>query len=318
MKVKTAILVEPYKIEIQQREVSLGYGELLVKVQVCGLCNWELNHFRGILGNCPQTLGHEWAGIVVETGRGTNGFCIGDIVTVLPERLEGFAEYAAINYKNCYKVDPDIDIRYALGEPLKCIVTVLSAANIRVGDTGIIMGCGPMGLWCLQGMRSRFLKCLAAIDIDDSKLALAKKFGATHVINPLKEDAVKRISEITSGHMADFVIEGTGSTEVLNNALELLRPSGRGRLILMSSHEERSESFDFRKLIKVSGELIAAHPGYSLNQAEDERRAVEMLNSGVFDLSEIVTHQYKLDDIQKAFNTLNNKPRDYIKGVVVM
>ena len=92
MKTKTAILVEPGKFEIQEREILLQPDEVLVKVEVCGLCNWELNHFKGLIGECPMTLGHEWAGIIEETGAQVTRLRKGDRVTVLPDKLEGFAQ----------------------------------------------------------------------------------------------------------------------------------------------------------------------------------------------------------------------------------
>ena len=68
MKTKRAILVEPGRFEIEELDIAPKPGQVLVKIEVCGLCNWEKNHWKGLLGKCPQSLGHEWAGTVVETG----------------------------------------------------------------------------------------------------------------------------------------------------------------------------------------------------------------------------------------------------------
>jgi threonine dehydrogenase-like Zn-dependent dehydrogenase len=117
--------------------------------------------------------------------------------------------------------------------------------------------------------------------------------------------------------MADFVIEGTGNPRVLNGSVPYLK-RGRGRLVMMSSHEEICKEFDFREAANRGVEIRIAHPAYSTNQLEDLRRAVDLLNKGIFKMDEIVTHEFRLDEIQKAFESLENKPSSYLKGIVVM
>lgn len=317
MKSRRAILVEPEKFEIREVEVNPGPGDLLVKVGVNGLCNWELNHFKGLLGECPQSLGHEWAGTVAAVGKYVNDFTVGDHVTSLEGGMTGFSDYLTAPVAKCFKLVKDVELEHGLVEPLKCIVTVLRGTAPEVGDYGVVLGCGPMGLWCIQALSGNLLGGLIAVDVDESKLKLAEKFGATHMINSRAEDTVRKIREITGGHMADFVIEGTGIPAVLNTGLSYLRNNGRGRLILMSSHEEICKEFDFREAIKRSVEIRVPHPGYSMNQTDDMRRAVNALNRGVFKMDEIISHRFKLEDIQKAFETLEQKPKGYIKGVVI-
>ena len=316
MKTKRAILVEPGRFEIEELDIAPKPGQVLVKIEVCGLCNWEKNHWKGLLGKCPQSLGHEWAGTVVETG-GVVKLKPGDRITALPGSLTGFSEYTVESEANCFRLDPKVDTQYALGEPLKCIITVLRGAAPEAGDNGVILGCGPMGLWCIQGLTGKFLSSLIAVDVDEKKLALAKKFGATHVINPEKVNAKEEIERITGGQMADFVIEGTGNPAILDTAISYIRTSGRGRLILMSSNEAACKGIDFREAIKRSIEIRVTHPGYSLNQSDDMRRAVSYLNNGTFRLDEMITHRFRLEDINEAFSVLCNKTADYIKGVVI-
>lgn len=317
MKIKRAFLIKPGRFELQEVDITLQPDELLVKVETCGLCNWELNHWKGLIGQCPLSLGHEWAGIVEETGKSVDKFKPGDRITALPNDLSGFSEYTTASSSNCFKLDRGVNIKYALGEPLKCIVTVLRSVAPEAGDNGLILGCGPMGLWCIQALSGNLLSSLIAVDIDDKKLEFAKKFGATHTINPFKVNAIEEIGKITKGLMADFVIEGTGNVSLLNDAMSYLKVSGRGRLILMSSHESSSRDVDFREAIKKSIEIKVPHPGYSMNQFEDMRRAVSYINKGIFKMDDLISHKFSLGEIQKAFETLENKPKDYIKGIVI-
>lgn len=316
MKTRRTFLMEPGKFEIREIDIKPEKSQLLVKVAACGLCNWELNHWKGILGKCPMPLGHEVGGWVTETGEGVTGFSVGDPVTGLLDDLSGFSDYVLMSVGSTHKLNRDIDPKFALAEPLKCIVTVLRGAAPEVGDFGVILGCGPMGLWCIQALSGRMLGALIAIDIDDDKLRLAKKFGATHIINSDRENAEKEICDATGGHMADFVIEGTGIPRLLNEAMSYLR-TGRGKLVLMSSHESVSSSFDFRPAINKSLELRVTHPMYSLDTGDDLRRAVSLINNGVFKLDKVVSHTFRLDEMDKAFLILEHKPAGYLKGAVI-
>lgn len=316
MKTRRAVLAEPGRFEIIQDDVEPNDTELLVKVEVCGLCNWEINHFQGIVGQCPQTLGHEWAGVVVGMGKDVEGYEIGDHVVAMPVYV-GFADYAVVDYQRAIKIDKALPLTHALGEPLKCVITVTRAANAKPGDCGVIYGCGPMGLWSTQVLAGGNLNALVCIDTDDEKLALAQKYGATHTANPLRDNVQQVVAEATNGHLADFVIEGTGIPELLNDCVKLLRLSGRGRIVLMSSHKRPCKDFDFREMVTRCAELVVAHAKYSEDQMEDMCRGLRLLERGVIKMDDIITHQYELADIDQAFETLLHKPKGYIKGIIV-
>lgn len=317
MKCKQAILAEPGRFEFREVDLQPADDQLLVKVASCGLCNWELNHWKGYIvkpSGYPFTLGHEFAGTVVQVGNAVTKFKIGDKVSALGVG-SGFGEYVVCKAANTVRLPDDIDPKYVLGEPVKCIVTVLESVAPKIGDYGVIIGCGPMGQWCIQGLSGNLLAGLIAVDIDDEKLALAKKYGATHTINSRKENVVERIKEITGGHMADFVVEGTGIHALLNSAMDYLK-KGRGKLIVMSAYEEMSPNFDFRKAVALSLDIHVPHPGHSLDQNDDMRRACEMIAKGTFKVKELISHEYKLSEIQTAFEELEHKPAGFLKGLV--
>lgn len=317
MKFKQAILTEPGHFDFREIDLEPADDQIMVKVASCGLCNWELNHWKGYIvkpGGYPFTLGHEFAGTVVSVGKNVTNFKVGDKVSGLGSGA-AFAEYAICKADSAVKLPDDIDTKYVLGEPLKCIITVLEGIAPKAGDYGVIIGCGPMGLWCTQGLSGNLLAGLIAVDIDDAKLELAKKYGATHTINSKRENVEERVREITGGHMADFVVEGTGVHALLNGALDYLK-KGRGRLVVMSAYEEMSNNFDFRKCVQKSCDIIVPHPGHSLNQGDDMRRACDLIGKGVFEIKELVTHEYKLSEIQRAFEELEHKPAGFMKGLV--
>lgn len=313
---KRAYLTEKGTFTIQEVDLKPKADEVLIKVALCGLCNWELNFWQsngGMYSEYPALLGHEWSGMVVEIGEAVTKLKPGDKVTSY--EYGGFGLYNVAKEDMCYKINPDISYTNAMGEPIKCISTVLTAASPRIGDSGVIVGCGAMGQWCIQSLKGNFLSHLIAIDIDDKKLELAKLHGATHTINSSKENAFERIREITEGVMADFVIEGTGVTSVLDTCAAYLKD--RGRIVIMSSHERPTKDFDFSPVFGRGITITGASPSFSLNPEEDLRRGAMLINNGTINNDALISHRFSLEDINVAFNTLENKPADYIKGVVI-
>jgi threonine dehydrogenase-like Zn-dependent dehydrogenase len=317
MKTRRAFLTAPREIEIRELDVQPGAGQILVKIAVCGICNWEQNHWKGHLGTCPQSLGHEWGGRVAAVGADVSDVAVGDGVTGMPEELAAFSDYIVASKGNYFKLASHIRPETALGEPLKCVVTVLRAVAPEAGDFGVVLGCGPMGLWCIQGLSGNLLSGLIAVDVDENKLQLARLNGATHSINPKEQDAIQVIREISDGRLADFVIEGTGVPSALNQAVAYLKEGQRPRLAMMSAHEAASGDFDFRPVQDKAITIIGAHPYYSHSEHDDMRRAVAFLNKGTFKMDGLISHHFPLRDVQAAFETCESKPKDYIKGVVV-
>ena len=317
MKYIRACLAEPGRFDFYEVDEEPALSQVLVNIKGCGLCNWELNFFDGSLNfmGYPHKLGHEFSGVVHSVGPDVKKLKIGDKVSVFDRGFGGFAQYRLVDEANCEILADHIDSKYAMGEPQKCIVTVLRAAAPEAGDFGVVLGVGPMGLWCVQSLAGNTLTALIAVDVDDEKLKLAKQFGATHTINSMRQDVSACVAEISNGHMADFVIEGTGIPALLNEAQNYLR-AGRGRLVLMSSHHD-SGVFDFRRAINLGLEIRVAHPPHSGDERDDFRRAVHLINNNTFLNEPLVTHEYKLSDIQNAFEELQNKPKGFIKGLVM-
>jgi threonine dehydrogenase-like Zn-dependent dehydrogenase len=319
MRFKRAMLTEPRKFKLFEVDEKVGDGQVMIQIASCGLCNWELNFWRGDLNfqGYPHKLGHEFSGVVVAVGKGCAKLKVGDKVSAVDRGFGGFAEYRVTPEEACEKLAADIDPKYALGEPQKCVLTVLSAVAPRAADYGVILGCGPMGIWCVQALAGNFLGALIGVDIDDGKLNMAKNSGATHTINSKSADVSAVIREITDGHMADFVIEGTGVPALLNEAQDYLKAGRGSRIVLMSSHHAAAPDFDFRKAVARGLTIIAAHPPYSENEREDFRRAVLYINNGTFQNKPLVTHEFSLAEIQRAFEMLENKPAGFLKGIVV-
>ena len=314
MKTRQATLVEPGRFEIRDADVAPGPGQFLVKMAGCGLCTWELNHWAGRLGTCPQALGHEAWGQVVEAGPGTTGRVkVGDRVTGLASKC--FSDYYVMPESHTMLLHSDKVPQAVPGEPLYCVHNVVRAAHPEIGDAVAIVGCGPMGLWSLQALVNRTLQSIIAVDVDDAKCKLAAEYGATHTINPKTADVNETVKEITRGRMADVAVEATGAAAGMQTAIELLR--GRRPKLVMCSSFKGPITVDVPKLLGKAVDVYHAHPGICQNVEDGCRRTEILINNGVFIVDPLISHRWPIEKINEAFKTMEGRGAGYMKGIVV-
>ena len=313
MKTRQALLVKPGQFEIRQANIKPKDGELLVKMEGCGLCNWELHHWLGLLDVLPCVPGHEGYGVVAAIGPGCAGRVkVGDRVTGLGQNC--FADYFPMPEKFAMVVGEDVREKHMPGEPLYCVVNVVRGAHPEAGDVLGIIGCGPMGLWCTMALAHRTLRALIAIDVDDRKLRLARKYGATHLINPGKVDVVAAVKEITGGQMCDVSIEGSGTAAGVRTAIDIARPI-RPKVMIMGTYKKNVD-IDMMKFCESAGTVVWAHPRLTADVPDGIRRTETLINNGVFKVDPLVTHVFELEKINEAFKALETKPAGFMKGVV--
>jgi threonine dehydrogenase-like Zn-dependent dehydrogenase len=312
MKTREAILTGPRTIEFRERELEVSEDDVLIRVEACGICMWETQHiYMPDIRRYPVNIGHEASGIVECVGKGVIGFKKGEHVTGLFNG--GFATYTIADPKYLVKVPEDIPFEYALGEPLKCIVTVAEAISPKVGDYVLVIGCGMMGLMTISILNSRSIFAIA-VDIVQEKLILAKEMGAVASVNAKEIDPLEAILHLTNGRGVDIAVEASGTQQGYDLALDSVK-KGRGEVIILS-YPSDNYNLDIRKLCDKGLIVKAPHPAFSLNQMEDMQKAIECLKRGAFKMDNVITHRYPLDDLQQAFEDAINKPPSYIKGVV--
>jgi threonine dehydrogenase-like Zn-dependent dehydrogenase len=309
-----AELVALGKMEIKEEELSFGEDQLLVRLTHCGVCQYDGSYFKGYIGAPPVRLGHEPVGVVEAVGANVTGFAPGDRVTGLFAHLKSFATYAAADPALTVKVPDHVPSALALGEPLKCIATILRAAPPEYGDHVLVIGCGFMGLLVLSGLVGRGLASLIAVDLQPARLALAEEFGATHTLRGDDPGLLKKVKQITGGHGTDVVFEVTGVPQAVETAAMTLR-QGRGRYALAGWHG-RPGTYTLRNWTTRGADIISAHPAHSLDPMDDMRRAIDGLARGVFPMERLVTHHFPLADVQQAFEMMARDADGYIKGVI--
>jgi threonine dehydrogenase-like Zn-dependent dehydrogenase len=310
-----AELTEPGKFTIKEETLAPNDDQLLIRITHCGICQYDGVYYKGIIGQTPMSIGHEPVGVVEAVGRKVQGFAPGDRVTGLYAYLRAFATYGLAEPHQLLKVPDHVPSEQALGEPLKCIGTILRAAPPEFGDHVLVMGCGFMGLLVLAGLVGRGVASLIAVDIREDRLALAKEFGATHTINASDPDFLAKVNQITQGHGTDIVFELTSSAEPVELAAKTLRRT-RGRYVLAGWHGQPG-TYTLRNWTTRGAIILTAHPSFSLDEFEDMRRAMAGLARGVFPMGRLITHRFALDEIQTAFEIAMTGADGYIKGVIM-
>lgn len=345
MKTKAAIIVAPRRIELVDETLPpMGNDDVLIKMISVGLCHSDLPEFLGTASTergghyarlsepvFPMHVGHEPVGCVLDAGSGVTCFKPGDIVTGLGG--PGFSEYLVLpqNVPLCVVPPQAENYKHCLGEPMGCIVNIVQTATPRLGETVAVIGCGFMGLMAIAGLKGSGAKEIVAVDVQPGRLELAKKYGATKLLNPAECDVEQEAFAMTGGKFFDIVVEITGSLKGLETASSIVKfchddydvsgkYQGRGR-ILISSVYGKNEAFSPKlayNLMYRTPDLLSAHPNYAIDPVANIREGVDAYISGRLPLSEMVTHEIPFDEVQKGFEILENAPEGYIKGIVYM
>lgn len=230
-------------------------GMVKVHVRATGICGSDvprvLDHGAHFY---PVVLGHEFSGDVVELGEGVTGINVGDTVSGAPlvpcmkcgdcqqgnfalckhysfigSRQQGsFAEYVVMPAQNAVKYDPSIPYEQAaMFEPSTVAVHGLLQAGYTGGETVAILGCGTIGIFTLQWAKILGAMKIVAFDIDDGRLALARRMGADETVNTLKTDYMEKAKALTMGQGYQNVFETAGSPVTMRMAFDLAANKAR-------------------------------------------------------------------------------------------
>ncbi len=322
------ILLGPGRIEIQEtRAPRPSRGEVLVKISAALTCGTDLKAYRRghPLIPMPGKFGHEFSGVVAETGKGVKGFKEGDPVmsvhsapcltcrycqkklfnlceNIMDSKVLGaFAEYillpAHIVKQNLF-LKPD-GVPYeeaAFLEPLSCVVH--SMADLAVGKGGrvLVIGAGPIGLLHLILARMKGAEVMVTA-LEEERLALARSLGAHRTAVP--GELVNALAEFTGGMGVDFVFECTGQVSVWEDSVNHARKGGT--VILFGGCESgTTATFDTYRLhyneITLKGVFHFA--------PRDVKKAYTLL-TGSLDVSSLISGSYRLDDLRTPFEKLS-------------
>ena len=339
MKRKIAQLVAPRCFEIIEEELPpLGEKELLVRIVSSGLCHSDIPSWLGESSQFtdengwgkmaappvyPLRFGHEAQGVVEDLGSKVTGIKVGDIVTgsIKP----GYASHAIGPEDKLFVIPRGPKNPFdCITEPIMCIVNIVRIACPEFGDTVVVIGCGSMGLLTLSGLRKSGARNLVALDLLDKRLELAKQWGATHTVNPLKEDAEKAVFEISGGEGADVVVEISGSLKGLSTALSVLKNAmlwdhrGRAKLLIptLYARDEQWPAKNGYELMNKAPVIYTSHPRFAVDIRENYRRAIIAYEDDTLPIDRMISHRFKLEEINKGFEFLESGKDNYMKGIL--
>ncbi len=209
----------------------------------------------------------------------------------------GMEEYMVLSTASLvHKISADLPPAHAaFAEPLSCALHAVERAQITFSDVVVVAGCGPIGLGMIAGAAAKFPAQIVALDLDQRKLDLAARTGATLTLNIAEEDVVQRVRDLTGGYGADVYLEGTGHPSAVLQGLNVLRKLGR---FVEYSVFKEDVSVDW-SIISDDKELdvLGAHLGPGCWPA-----AIRMLETGRLPMDDICTHQLPLADFQQGLD----------------
>jgi 2-desacetyl-2-hydroxyethyl bacteriochlorophyllide A dehydrogenase len=324
-----AVLHEPGDLRVEEvRKPQAGPGEVLLRVERCGICGTDLHILSGNFPapNLPLIIGHEFAGTVEAVGAGVSHVGPGTKATVdiniacgvcyfcrvgnklfCPQVRQlgvhdsgGLAEYVVAPAQNVYPLPAAMPLEHAAYiEPLACTVHGQDRIGIRPGETIAVVGGGPMGLAHTALAKLRGAGRVIVSELDAGRRERATRLGADEVIDPGATDAVEQVLELTDGRGADVVIEAVGSVRTYEDAFRMVRRGGR---LLAYGAAPPDAAISVKPFDVYSKELTIV--GSYAGTYETWPTAIELISSGRFDPSLIVDSVRPLNEVKDAIEGL--------------
>jgi S-(hydroxymethyl)glutathione dehydrogenase / alcohol dehydrogenase len=330
---RAAILTElnaPLAVADLELPASLSFGQVLVKVHYSGICGAQINEIEGAKGAdmfLPHLLGHEGSGTVLDTGPGVRSVKNGDRVVMhwrpgaglqaeTPAyRWNGtrvnagwvttFNDRAIVSENRVTPIPEDVDLRLA---PLfGCAVTTAMGvvnrdAAVQIGQSVVVFGVGGVGVNIVQSAAMVSANPIVAVDIVDSKVEWARRFGATHAFNStVGTDLAQQIREVVGAGGADVVIDTTGRPRVIELAYELTHQDGKTILVGVPRKGDNVTLYTLPLHFK---KVLTGSHGGSAEPHVDIPRYVRLMRAGRMTLDGLVTHEFPLDQVNEAIATV--------------
>ena len=329
---KAAVLEELERFAVKEVPTpEIDDNSVLVKVYACAVCGSDIRIFHH--GNPrlrpPAIMGHESAGKVVTVGKNVSKFAVADRVAIgadvpcgecafcvagignncqinyaMGYQFQGsFAEYVplnriVVNHGPVHKLPDHVSYdEAALAEPLGCVLNALELSDVRLGDTVVIIGAGPIGCMIIDAARRMGASRVIVVQRSRPRLEMARQFGADVYICSSEEDAVARVLEETADLGADVILTACPSPEAQVEAIAMARnrarinffgglPKGKSEVTLDTNVIHYKELF-----------VMGAHGCVPRHH----QLAVDLIASGAIDMKRFISHRFPLEQIEEAF-----------------
>ncbi len=309
---------------------KLQTGQVLVDVAYSGICHTQLLEIQGKRGQdpyLPHTLGHEGSGVVIEVGPGVTKIKPGDHVVLTWIKGKGmdvprviyksehcdinsgaistFMQRTIISENRVVRIPKEMPLREAA--LLGCAVPtgagiVLNSLKMTPGQSIAIWGVGGIGLSAVLCASMVGASEIFAIDIHKHKLDQAGSLGATRLINASCEDANEIIQKVTKGRGVDFSIEAAGTKTTMESSFQCVRDGGG--ICVLAGNLPKGEKISIDPFNLIRGKRIIGTWGGETDPDRDIPKYVELFNQGKLKLNKLVTHEYTLENVNQALNSL--------------
>lgn len=315
---------------------KIGPDEILLEMKATAICGTDMRILtgkktRGV--RYPSVIGHEICGVIAEVGADVKGYQVGEklaVANVIPchhcssclrgrenacldrkaigyEFNGGFEEFVripaiCIESRNIVKLPDHVSFAAgALIEPLACCIRGMKNAGTGFNDDVLVVGAGPIGLFHLQLSKIAGARKVIVSEPNESRRKVAKELGADRVVDPTKEDLAAIVKEETDGQGMDVIIMAIGVPALVNPTLKLCKRGGT--VNLFAGFAGTGECTIEVNTIHYNEIRVNGSTAYKL---EDYLQAAEMVKSGKINADKIVTHKFKIEDFQKAYEVCVN------------
>ncbi|NDK38899.1 NAD(P)-dependent alcohol dehydrogenase [Pseudoxanthomonas gei] len=351
---KAAIFVEPNRIVLDDKPIpEVGPLDALLRITTTTICGTDVHILKGEYPVARGlTIGHEPVGVIEKLGSAVTGYREGQRViagAITPSGWSnaclcgqhsqdgagtehGFKAIGGWKFGNTidgcqaeYVLVPDAMVNLAPvpdgltdEQVLMCpdiMSTGFSGAEngkVRIGDTVAVFAQGPIGLCATAGARLSGASMIIGVDMLPGRLEMARKLGADHVVDASQGDVVEQVMQLTGGRGVDVAIEALGTQKTFEAALRVLRPGGTLSSLGVYSSDLTIPLDAFAAGLGDHRIVTGLCPGGK----ERMRRLMSVIASGRVDLGAMVTHRYKLDDIEAAYDLFSHQ-RDGVLKVAI-
>lgn len=333
---KALLMRQPGEIAVESVPDAAPRGdEVLLQVRRVGLCGSDLNSFRGKnpMVSFPRIPGHEVAATIVESSKTHPHLAAGVNVTLSPytqcgkcpsclrnrpnacqfnetlgvQRDGALTEYIAIAPEKLYTANLDLK-ELCLVEPLTVGFHAVARGRVTAEDTVAIIGCGGVGLGAVAASGFRRARTIA-IDVDDSKLAIASKSGATETINTARESMHEKLLELTGHRGPDVIIEAIGLPQTFRAAVEEVAFTGR---VVYIGYAKEPVAYETRLFVQKELDILGSRNALP----EDFREVIRMLEEGRFPVDDAVSNIVSMEDAPELLKAWSASPASFSKIMI--
>ena len=320
-------------------------GEVLLEIRASGICGSDIARvFTKGTYRFPTIPGHEFAGEIVETGKGVPTSYLGKRAAVFPlipcrkcdmcevgeyascrdynyfgSRCDGgFAERIAVPVWNLVLADQTLSFEEAaMVEPAAVALHALNRARIRPGDSVAIYGAGPIGLMVGEFARISGASNVILMDIDERKLAFARSLGYKFAWNSAQPGHLDEILQLTSGKGVDLAVECSGASAAYAACLRCTKPQGDVVLMGNPVADMHLNQKDYWEVLRKQLTLFGTWNSSYTKMKNDWQTVIDYMSAGKLNVKPFITHRFELNSCNEALLLMRDKTEFYNKVMLI-